>query len=195
MKKGLTMGLSAAVLLALAGCSSVAHIEKDPAANLGSYRTFSWVETRDTAAAEGARKVITLNEQTIRAAVDQELKEVGWKEAKSKPDVLISYDVLVENTVKESVRPVYSRSGMRYYFNPLSRRWVGFYNPGQFLGYDRDEYGTKEGTVTITMVDAATDKVIWQGWTVEEVNNKNLTAKELQNSIRAIFRKFDVARN
>ena len=195
MKKGLTMGISAAVLLALAGCSSVAHIEKDPAADLGRYRTFSWVETSDTAAVEGARKVITLNERTIRAAVDQELKEEGWKEAKSKPDVLLSYDVLVENTVKESTRPIYSRSGMRYYFNPLTRRWVGFYNPGQFLGYDRDEYGTREGTVTITMVDAETDKVIWQGWTVEEVNSKNLTSRELQNSIRAIFRKFDVARN
>ncbi len=102
--------------------------------------------------------------------------------------------MFVENTVKESSDPVYSRSQTRYYFNPYTRRWSGIYFPSQFLGYDRNKYQTKEGTVTITMVDAKTDKVIWQGWTTEEVNNKNLTSKEIQNSIKTIFRKFDVVK-
>ena len=195
MNKVSTMCVLAALLLVLAGCSSVAHIERDPATDLARYRTFSWVETKDSAATAGLGKVVTLAEQTVRAAVEQELKEEGWKEVSSRPDILLSYDVQVENSVKESVQPVYSRSGMRYYFNPLTRRWTRFYDSGQFLGYDRREYGVREGTVTVTMIDAATDKVIWQGWTVEEVASRNITTKELQNSIRAIFRKFDVARN
>jgi hypothetical protein len=46
---------------------------------------------------------------------------------------------------------------------------------------------------SVKMVDSKTDKVIWQGWTTAEVNNKNLTGKEIRNSIKIIFRKFDVA--
>ncbi|MFI5134100.1 MAG: hypothetical protein ACHQEB_07185 [Chitinophagales bacterium] len=34
-----------------------------------------------------------------------------------------------------------------------------------------------------------------QGWTTDEVNSKNLTSKEIQNAVRSIFRKFDIAKN
>jgi hypothetical protein len=63
------------------------------------------------------------------------------------------------------------------------------------LGYESYEQLIKEGTITITMIDAKTDKTVWQGWTTEEVNNRNLTSKEIQNAVRSIFKKFDVAKN
>jgi hypothetical protein len=63
------------------------------------------------------------------------------------------------------------------------------------VGYERDERPIKEGTVTISMIDTKTDKTVWQGWTTDEVNSKNLTTKEIQNSVRSIFKKFDVAKN
>ncbi|WP_315817710.1 DUF4136 domain-containing protein [Paraflavitalea speifideaquila] len=50
----------------------------------------------------------------------------------------------------------------------------------------------REGTLTVTMVDAKTDHTVWQGWTTDEVNSRNLTQKEIQSSVKAIFRKFDV---
>lgn len=178
--------------LVLAGCANVAHIEKDETVNLSNYKSFAWVQTRDSTEQQ-TKSAMTLTEQAVRTAVNEELLQEGWSEAKNRPDVLLSYDVLVENAVKESSNPVYSRSQTRYYYNPYTRRWSGIYFPSQFLGYDRNEYRTKEGTVTITLVDSKTDKVIWQGWTTAEVNNKNLTSKEIRNSIKTIFRKFDVA--
>jgi hypothetical protein len=65
--------------------------------------------------------------------------------------------------------------------------------PSQFLGYDNDQYEIRQGTITITMVDAETNKTVWQGWTTDEVNSKNLTGREIDNSVKSIFRKFDVA--
>lgn len=177
------------------GCASVAHVERDETVNLANYKSFAWIQTADTTSGKVKNKVVSLAENTIRKAVNSELATEGWKEVNGRADVLLSYDILVENATRESSNPVYSRSQTRYYFNPYTRRWNSLYYPSQFLGYDRDEYQTKEGTVTVTMVDAKTDKVIWQGWTTEEVNNRNLTSKELQNSIRTIFRKFDVAKN
>jgi hypothetical protein len=181
--------------LLLAGCASVAHVEKDDTVNFSKYqKTYAWVETREEKNDSVKTKVSDLAERTIRQAVNAEMTKTGWKESK-RPDVLLTYDVLVEKGVKEQNNPVYSRSFNRYYYNPYSRRWMSVYYPSQFLGYDTDQQQVREGTITISLIDAKTDKTVWQGWTTDEVNSRNLTSKEIQNSVKAIFRKFDVAKN
>ena len=67
-------------------------------------------------------------------------------------------------------------------YNPYTRRYATIYYPSQFMGYERDERPSREGTVTISMIDAKTDKTVWQGWTTDEVNSKNFSSKEIQNS-------------
>lgn len=181
--------------LLLAGCASVAHVEKDKNVNLSNYRTYAWADTKDSKEDTAKTKVSDLTERIVREAVNAELAKTGWKESKQKPDVLLTYDVLIEKSLKEQNNPVYSQSAIRYYFNPYTRRWMSVYYPSQFLGYDRDQQQIREGTLTISLIDAKTDKTIWQGWTTDQVNSKNLTSREIQNSVRSIFRKFDVAKN
>jgi len=193
MKSFKILGLFALAALMLASCGSVAHIEKDDTVNFSNYKTYAWVNSSETQSEEQAQKPISLTEQKVRKAVNAELAKEGWREVKSRPDVLLSYDVLVERSVKEENNPVYSRSYTRYVFNPYTRRYVPIYYPSQFLGYDNDQYEIRQGTLTITMVDAKTNKTIWQGWTTDEVNSKNLTSKEIESSVKSIFRKFDVA--
>ena len=196
MKKYLT-GLTGALALVflLASCSSTAHIEKDDTVDFTQYRTFAWLDkggdnNRDKDRRNG------LTETRIRQAVNAELEKTsGWKESKNKPDVVLSYDVLVERGIKESTSPVYSRPFTRLVYNPYSKRYSTIYYPSQFMGYDRDERAIREGTVTISMIDTKTDKVVWQGWTTDEVNNRNLTSKEIQGAVKSIFRKFDIAKN
>ena len=188
--------LSAIIIagLFLAGCASVAHIEKDDTANFSSYRTFAWVETKADKNDSTKTPVSDLTEQSLTKAVSAELIKAGWKESK-KPDVLLTYNVLVEKAVKQTADPVYSQSATRYYYNPYSRRWMSVYYPSQFMGYDRNQQQVREGTVIINMIDAKTDKTVWQGWTTDEVNSKNLTAKEIQSSVKSIFKKFDLVKN
>ncbi len=62
------------------------------------------------------------------------------------------------------------------------------------VSHQLEERELREGTITISMIDAKTNKTIWQGWTTEEVNSRNLTSKEIQASVKNIFRKFDLAR-
>jgi Domain of unknown function (DUF4136) len=181
--------------LLLASCGSVAHVEKDKTANFSSYHSYAWVDSKANEADSGKTKVSDLTERRIREAVDAELAKTGWRESKHRPDVLLSYDVLVERSVKEESNPVYSQPTTRYVYNPYSRRWVSVYYPSQFLGYDNDQRSVREGTITVSIIDAKTDKTIWQGWTTDEVNSRNLTSKEIQNSVKSIFRKFDVAKN
>jgi hypothetical protein len=187
-------GAAFAVLL-LAGCGTVAHVEKDENANFSSYHSYAWVDSKENRDDSVKTKVSDLTERRIREAVNAELAKSGWKEAKHRPDVLLSYDVLVERSVKDQNNPVYSESTTRYVYNPYSRRWISIYYPTQFLGYDNRQTAVREGTITVSIIDAKTDKTIWQGWTTEEVNSRNLTSKEIQSSVKSIFRKFDVAKN
>jgi len=179
----------------LAGCGTTAHIEKDDHTDFSRYKTFAWID-KDGAGSNDRNRRNDLTEQKIREAVNKELeKTAGWKEVKNRPDVLLSYDVLVEKGTRENNSPVYSRPYSRVVYNPYTRRYTTIYYPSQFMGYERDERPVKEGTVTISMIDTRTDKTVWQGWTTDEVNSRNLTSKEIQSSVRAIFRKFDLVKN
>lgn len=174
----------------LASCASTAHIEKDEDADFSQYKTFAWVDKGE------GKKTNDLTEQKLRAAVSKELeKTAGWKESKNRPDVLLSYDVLVERSVQQRSDPVYSTPFTRTFYNPYSRRFFNVYYPSRFVGYDNYDVPSREGTVTITMTDAKTEKTVWQGWTTDEVNSRHLSSKEIQSSVRAIFRKFDIAKN
>ncbi len=184
---------SLAVIFLLAGCASTAHIEKDDTADFSTYKTFAWASKAD---AKNEHKNVDLSAQKLKQAVSNELqKSAGWKETTNHPDVLLSYDVLVERNIKESSNPVYTRPYSRLIYNPYTRRYATLYYPSQFIGYDRDERPIKEGTVTISMIDTKTDKMVWQGWSTDEVNSRNFTSKEIQSAVRSIFKKFDIAKN
>ena len=90
------------IVFLLASCASTAHIEKDDNTDFTKYKTFAWVEK------EGAKndRKNDLAEQKIRNAVNKELEKAGWRESKREPDVLLSYDVLVERSVRQESEPV-----------------------------------------------------------------------------------------
>ncbi len=179
----------------LASCASTAHIEKDDNADFSRYKTFAWLD-KDGEGKSDRNKNNDFTEQKVKDAVSKELqKTAGWKEVKHRPDVLLSYDVLVERSIKEQSDPVYSNPYTRTFYNPSTRRYFSVYYPSQFLGYDRDQRSVREGTVTSTMIDADSDKTVWQGWTTDEVNSRNLSTKEIQQAVRSIFKKFGVAKN
>ena len=180
----------AAVLLT--SCANTAHIEKDPSANLSDYKTYSWISDDNGDKKSKAHKN-DLAESNIHAAVNQQLQKNGFTEVKRNPDLLVTYDLLVEKSVKKQNDPVYSRPFTRVYYNPYRGRYGTIYYPSQFLGYDSYSTPIKEGTVTITIVDPKTDKTIWQGWATDEINNSNFTGKEIQKNVKRIFKKFDVA--
>jgi hypothetical protein len=194
MKNNLRWWLGSVVAsLMLAGCAATAYVEKDDNADFSHYKTFAWVDKDGKA---DRNKTNDLMENKIREAVSKELeKSSGWRESKNRPDVLLTYDVLVERNIKETNNPVYSRSFTRLVYNPYTRRYSTIYYPSEFLGYDREQYPVREGTVTISMIDTKTDRTVWQGWTTEEIDGRHLSNKEIQSAVRSIFKKFDVAKN
>ncbi|THU34166.1 DUF4136 domain-containing protein [Niastella caeni] len=178
------------ILLAVS-CATPAYIEKDETADFSRYKTYAWI---DSDKKEEKGRHMEFMKKHVHEAVNAQLLKEGWREDKSKPDVLISYDMLVEKTTREQSNPVYSMPYRRMFYNPFYRRWGTIYYPSMFMGYDNNTAEVRQGTLTITMVDARTDKTIWQGWTTDDVNSRNVTKKEINSSVNSIFRKFDVVR-
>jgi hypothetical protein len=178
------------IILAVS-CAAPAYVEKDETADFSRYKTYAWIEG-DKKAEKGRHT--DLMQKQVQEAVNAKLQREGWREDNKRPDVLVSYDVLVEKTTRDVSSPVYTAPYSRLFYNPFYRRWGTIYYPSTFMGYDYNTAEVREGTLTITMVDAKTDKTVWQGWTTDDVNSRRLTQREIQSSVNAIFRKFDVAK-
>ena len=172
----------------LNSCGTSAHIEKDESANLNNYRTYAWIDKESKDKLKNG-----IAEQNLKTSVNGELQKSGFKEVKSNPDLFLSYDLLVEKSTKKQRDPVYSQPTTRVYYNPYTRRYGTIYYPSHFLGYDDYSVPTKEGTVSISMVDAKTDKTVWQGWTTDQIDGNRFSSKEVEKNVKSIFKKFDVA--
>jgi hypothetical protein len=179
------------IILAVS-CATPAYVEKDETTDFSRYKTFAWIDNNNKK--EDKNRHSDFMKKNVHEAVNAQLQEEGWREDRNKPDVLISYDLLVEKTTREQSNPVYSSPYRRIYYNPFYRRYGTIYYPSTFMGYDNDTEEVQQGTLTITMVDAKTDKTIWQGWTTDDVNSRNVSKKEIQSGVNAIFRKFDVVK-
>ncbi len=179
------------VAFTIASCATPVHVEKDDSVNLSSYKTYMWVDTRYNQN-DNTTRPSSYGDISVRNAANAELRNAGWTETSNDPDLLISYDVLVQNTTARKSDPVYTQSYSRAYYNPRQRRWSTIYYPSQFLGYNNYEVPVKEGTITITITDANTDKAVWQGWTTEELNYSRITPEEISASVHNIFSKLNV---
>src|ERR1043165_3854874 len=114
------MAMSA--VLAIISCKAPVHVQKDESANLASYHTYTWVETKANEN-DGSARSMAYADQSVKKAVSDELSKQGWREVTDNPDVLVSYDVLVERTVEQQSNPVYTQPFTRVYYNPFRRRW------------------------------------------------------------------------
>lgn len=183
-----TIGALALIALFAWGCASSAHIEKDPTANFNAYRTYAWAQKQDSIKPRSRNN--DLLEKNMKMAVTRELDKFGLRENGQRPDILLDFDVQVDRTTKTRSESVYSQPTFRPFYNPYTRRWGTIYYPSQYLGQDNYPQSVNEGTVTITMIDARTDKTIWQGWTTDEINSRYMTAKDIESSVVKIMKKY-----
>jgi hypothetical protein len=191
MKAILLSGLALAAV-SMAGCSSKVYTEKAASVNLSSYKTYMWVDTHQQQNdGEGRARPIAYADQNVHDATRAPLEKLGWREVSNNPDVLLSYDILVQRSTAQESSPVYSSPFTRYYYNPWARRWGSVYYPSQFVGYDTYTVPVREGTFTITMIDARSDKTVWQGWTTEEIRNRRPSPAEIRTTVNRIMKKLN----
>ena len=188
----LGIALSLLIIFLLTSCGRQAFVQKDDTVDFSKIKTYAWVTgTQKDSIKNKTTKpnVNDLVDRKIRASIDKNLQQNGWREVSTHPDVVLVYDVDIQKENRNVNDPVYSMPTTRWFYSPYSRRYVPVYYPSEFLGYDNRTEIVKEGTITLTVMDASKEKTIWQGWTSSEVNGKRMTDREIDENIKAIVKK------
>ncbi|MBC7829789.1 MAG: DUF4136 domain-containing protein [Chitinophagaceae bacterium] len=190
------VGISSLVVIAaivLAGCGVQSYVEKDPSVDLKNYKTFAWINERGTKQETG-KSYKDFKQTYMMELVTSELEKNGWQKAKSNPDVLIDYDIMIENETRRTSESVYSRSAVRYFYNPYTGRINSYYYPSRYMGENNYTVPYKSGTITINIVDNESDKLVWQGWAETEVTKKTISKDDMEKIVKSIFKKLDIAK-
>lgn len=178
----------------ITGCGVQSYVEKDPSVDLNKYRTYAWIGDKKSTG-KNDKPYKDFQETYLTDLVSKHLEKNGFVKAKSNPDVLIDYDIMIENAVRENTEPMYSRPFVRYFYNPYTGRINSLYYPSRYMGNNSYDVPYKSGTITINIVDNDSKKLVWQGWAETEVTKRRIANEDMNRIVKSIFRKLDVAKN
>ena len=176
-------------MIILVSCGPTAYIQKAKNVDFSQYRSYAWVDAKGN---ERGNKRVSITEQSIKEAFSHQLEiRYGLVANNRNPDILLSYDILVERGSKVVSDPMYSNGFFRTYYNPYHRRFYNVYYPSMFMGYDNYRVPTKEGTITITVTDARSEKTLMQGWASDEVEGRKLSSQQADKIVKSIIKKWN----
>jgi len=174
-------------VLATVGCQTgpAVYTNVDPDADFAAYRTFAFGDPLGTDRGDGTRTL--LSKFLVRETTNQ-LQQRGYVKADdaSAADLRVNFFLHTEDR-----RYTYSTPAPYPYYSSN----YGYRRYGAWNSYRTVTRQYTEGTLTIDLIDAALNQLVWEGTAVGEVQrvtDQNLEA-EAAAVVRAIFGKFPVA--
>jgi Domain of unknown function (DUF4136) len=179
------IGAGGPLLLALAfsGCASTPNTISNvaPGVDFSQYSTFGFVANPATNNANYE----ALETSYLKVAVSQELDRRGMSYSET-PDILINFYINTKEKIRSrSVPTMGAYYGWRHsYYDP----WVGY------GGYETHIDQFTEGTLNIDVVDASTNKLVWEGSVSGRVTDRNIRDLEatIDDAVKAIMVDFPV---
>lgn len=168
--------LAACSLLVLAGCATGPRVRTDfdPQADFARYKT--WAFYQPIAMEEpGYSTYLT---DRIKADIRREMDARGYAFDDKSPDLRVNFQGIVEDKTdvysvpRADYQLFYSYRARRYYAVPF------WYDETQVRNY-------REGTLTVDLVDAARNRLVWTGSAIGRVTRKT-PQERMQDSDRAI---------
>jgi hypothetical protein len=169
MKRAVLVLLLGAAL-ALAACSPISvNRDYDSETDFSGYSTYRWVK-QDPNVPSGNRAEHALLEKRVKAAVDAELRERGFRMAGGgKPDFLVAWYIGAEDKVNVE------RYGYRY--GPR----------GRWYGTNVQVHHYKEGTLIIDLVDPDEKLLVWRSTAVGSMRYFTKGEHEVQSSVEKML--------
>jgi hypothetical protein len=176
------LSLVSVIVMLAAGCASgpSIRVDKDPSTDLTQYKTFAFFDQVATDRAQYS----TIITSRLKEATRTQLERVGYKYEEREPDLRVNFYVNV--TEKTEIRSTPS-AGVGYYGyrGGMYGAWGGY-------PYDVDTVNYREGTLSIDLVDAKKNQLVWQGVAegrVSEEARKN-PGPAIDAVVAEIFRNF-----
>lgn len=165
------------LVFAVAACASVStSFDYDKTADFSKYKTYSFTEH-----AQQLPEINQLDRDRILAAIDTEMVKRGYTKSDSSPDVLVDVFLKTEEEISATATNTggYGRWGYGY-------GWGGGTTHVDYNKYTK-------GTLFISLVDRATEKIAWQGRGSKTLNENVKPEKKeanIKSAINAIFLKY-----
>jgi hypothetical protein len=168
------LGLAAAV----AACSTnpvQVRVDQDPARSVASYRTFGFFDQQGT----DASRYSTLLTAHLKHSTRQQMEARGYVYSEDQPQLLVNFGASVRQQQEIHASPAGGLYGVRAAY----RGWGG---------YSVDTVTTKQGTLTIDLVDASTNALVWRGIGEGAVSGKaeRNTGATVSTAVTEIFQGF-----
>ncbi|WP_019676800.1 DUF4136 domain-containing protein [Arsukibacterium perlucidum] len=192
-----TCGLTTALILGLSACSSPrqATVDFDRTVNFQQYQTYGFYQpgledgatTEKTESAQPltedvkaenteAKAYTTLLDQHFKTAINTEMAALGYQYSEQNPQLLVNYMTNVETRSDVRSSPFSINAGYGYYGRSSS-----FMFGIPLFGNQLEKTEYKVGTVTIDVIDASEQRLVWQG-----LVDGRLTKKAMANPQQAI---------
>lgn len=180
MKKLMILVLAAA----MAACSSVkvSNTDAAPNADLAKYKSFDFYKL--DASGDTVTKGFNERMDMLKSAIAGELTSRGYTQSSSKPDLLVNIGLQVEE--KTQTRQTDWRTDGAYKY--MGQRNYSWKSEEVVVGY------YKEGSVTVHLVDAAANEMVWKGTAKDILPSKESKIPELAKAgMKALFAKYPIA--
>ena len=171
MKGIASMFITALTAILLTACASTPNTfaNSDPSVDFSQYKTFGYYSTLSTDNAQYQSLVSNF----LKVAVAQELVVRGLDHDEENPDLRVNFYINTQDKIK--TRSVPTAGGYYGYRDPFYDSW-GDYGMGVAYETRVDQY--TEGTLNIDVVDAKSNKLVWEGSIVGRLTEKDIRNME-----------------
>lgn len=166
----LPTAILSSISFVLASCSTMqVQTGKDPQADLYKFHTYAWAPQ---VAPNPDKPPASLLDQTVISQVEKDLAQKGYAPALAgaKPDLLISYSAMAQDTVE----------------------YGAAMTPSHWGSYDQ-LYVVKKGSLTLQFIDPKANRVVWQGSAADVIGDSGATQKQVAEAVDAIMDKYPTA--
>jgi Domain of unknown function (DUF4136) len=175
--------LAIIMIASLAACSSVkvSNTESAPNTDFSKYKTFDFYKL--SASGDTSSKGFDERVDQLKAAISSELTKRGYTQSSSNAELLVNIGIQIES--KTQTRETDWRTDGRYKYT--GQRNYSWKSEEVVVGY------YKEGTVTIHVVDAAKNSMVWKG-TVKDIlpSKASKVADVAKAAMKSLFEKYPV---
>lgn len=175
--------VAACAALLLAGCATGPRVstEADPRADFSVYRTWAFYQPL-AIESDGYE---TATSEIIKDAVGREMQARGYTYDADSPDLWVNVNAYMQRRTDVSTMPTVDYA---YYYNYRARRYVA-------MPYWRDQTHVSrytEGTMNVDLVDAARNRMVWEGIAVGRVSNVTAEnrAPRINEAVAEIFARY-----
>lgn len=162
------------VVAGLMACSDqiTVRTDYDRSVKIADFNTFAWLDKEGIEERNNPLYYNELNDKRIREAVVNELTGKGYTQEPAAPKLKVHYHIVIED--KTQVRS-----------DTYSPYWIKS---------ERDVYTYREGTLIIDLMDAKNEALLWRGWAISALSDKDQMTDELiKEAVGKIFAKLPAA--